>query len=109
MVKLGGWLPLPSRHSPAIAMKGAPARVKRCFALGYFLPVNSKKAEAGTRQRLLLSKRRPSDRKLKAGPPRGFDDGKPKRLCASSIRFPASRITDSKPRFFISSAFTRTN
>src|SRR5882762_3143560 len=93
MVKLGGWLPLPSRHSPAIAMNGAPARVKRCFALGYFLPVNSKNAEAGTRQRLLLSKRRPSERKLKTGPPRGFDGGKPKRIGASSMPFPAERIT----------------
>jgi hypothetical protein len=77
MVTDGGWLPFPSRHSAAIAMNGEPVNVKRCFAFGYFLPVNSKKAEAGTRQRSLLSKRRPSERKLKAGPPRGLVGGEP--------------------------------
>ena len=30
-----------------MARKGAPLSVNLCFALGYFLPVNSKKADAG--------------------------------------------------------------
>ena len=61
-----------------MAMNGAPLSVNRCFAFGYFEPVNSKKADAGTRQRRLLSNRRPSDRKLKTGPPFGLAGGKPK-------------------------------
>jgi hypothetical protein len=32
---------------------GDPFKTNRCFAFGYFLPVNSKNAEAGMRQRLL--------------------------------------------------------
>ena len=35
MVNDGGWLPSPSRHSPAIAMNGASASEKRWLALGY--------------------------------------------------------------------------
>jgi hypothetical protein len=60
-------VPCASLHSPAIAVIGDPFRANRCFAFGNFLPVNSKKAEAGMRQRLLLAKCRPSDRKLKTG------------------------------------------
>jgi hypothetical protein len=37
---------------PAIAVIGEPFSAKRCLAFGYFLPVNSKKADAGTGQRL---------------------------------------------------------
>jgi len=37
-------VPSPWRHIPAIAMNGAPFGAKRCFAFGYFLPVNSKNA-----------------------------------------------------------------
>lgn len=70
MAKLGGWLPWPPRQSPAIAVIGESFSAKRYFAFGYFLPTNSKKALAGTMQRLLLAKLRPSDRKLKIGPPR---------------------------------------
>lgn len=33
-------MPLPSCHNPAIAMKGAPVRVKRCLVFGYFFPVS---------------------------------------------------------------------
>jgi len=51
----------PSRHKAAIAIQLEPASVNRCFAFGYFVPVNSKKAEAGARHRLFLSKCRPSD------------------------------------------------
>jgi hypothetical protein len=73
------------------------------------LPVNSKKAEAGTRQRLLLSKRRPSERKLKTGPLREFDGGKPKRICASSMPFPAARITGARSLILTSSACGRSS
>lgn len=41
----------------------------RCFAFGYFFPVNSKKALAGIRQRWLSPKCLPSERKLKTEPP----------------------------------------
>ena len=38
-----GWFtPFASRKIPAIARNGAPLSVKRCFAFGYFLPVDSK-------------------------------------------------------------------
>ena len=46
--------------------------------------MNSKKAVAGIRQRLLLSNRRPSDLKLNTGPPRGPEGGKPKVIGTSS-------------------------
>jgi hypothetical protein len=39
------------------------------------LAVNSKKADAGIRQRLLFAKLRPSDLKLKTGPPLGPEGG----------------------------------
>jgi hypothetical protein len=55
-----GWLPCGSLHRPAIAVIGDPLRANRCLAFGYFLPVNSKKADAGMRQRLLLAKCRPT-------------------------------------------------
>ena len=75
-MNVGGWLPCASLHRPAIAVIGDPPRANRCFAFGYFLPVNSKKADAGMRQRLLLAKCRPSDRKLKTGTPPGRAGGK---------------------------------
>ena len=52
-MNVGGLLPAASRQSPAMARKGAPFKVKRCFAFGYFVPVNSKNADAGTRQRCI--------------------------------------------------------
>jgi hypothetical protein len=58
-VNEGGWLPFFGFQIAAIAVIGEPFSAKRCLALGYFLPVNSKKADAGTRQRLLLAKCRP--------------------------------------------------
>jgi len=64
-----------------------------CIAFGYFLPVNSKNADAGMRQRLLLAKCRPSERKLKTGAPRGFGGGNPNRIGASSTALPLARIT----------------
>src|SRR5436305_9865860 len=101
MVKAGA--PLASRQIPAIASNGAPRRVKRCLALGYFLPVNSKNADAGIRQRLLLSKRRPSDLKLNTGPPRP-DGGKLNFIGASSTTLPAARITGAMSLILTSSA-----
>jgi len=48
---------------PAIAVIGAPFSAKRCLAFGYFFPVKCKEGGGGMRQRLLLPKCRPSDRK----------------------------------------------
>jgi hypothetical protein len=50
---------------PAIAVIVEPFSAKRCFAFGYLLPVNSKKADAGMRQRLLFAKWRPSELRLR--------------------------------------------
>src|ERR1041385_557704 len=102
MVKAGA-APLPSRQIPAIARNGAPRKVKRCLALGYFLPVNSKNADAGIRQRLLLAKRRPSDLKFNTGPPRP-DGGKPNLIGPSSPTLPAARITGAMSLIRTSSA-----
>jgi hypothetical protein len=49
IVNNGWFAPFASRKIPAIAMNGAPLSVKRRFHLGYFLPVNSNKADAGIR------------------------------------------------------------
>lgn len=83
--KLGGFLPAASRQSLAIAMNGAPLSVKRCFAFGYFVPVDS---IAGTRQPLLLPNCRRSERKKPArllGP----SGGNLKVMAASSTASPA--------------------
>ena len=34
-------MPCPSLQMPAIAVIGEPLNAKRCFAFGYFLPVNA--------------------------------------------------------------------
>jgi hypothetical protein len=52
--------------------------------LGDLVPVNSKKCDAGTRQRP-TGKRLPSDRKLTTGAPLGFAGGKPQRNTANSF------------------------
>src|ERR1700756_3857893 len=52
--------------------------------LGDFVPVNSKKCDAGTRQRP-TGKRRPSDRKLMTGAPLGGAGGKPHRNSVNSL------------------------
>jgi hypothetical protein len=68
--------------------------VKRCFAFGYLVPVNSKNADAGIKQRLLWPKCRPSERKLKTGPP-SPEGGNPNFMGTSSTTFgPAERITE---------------
>ncbi|SDA97787.1 hypothetical protein SAMN02927914_05976 [Mesorhizobium qingshengii] len=93
IVKAGGLLPTASRQRPAMAMNGEPLSVKRCFALGYLVPVNSKNPDAGTRQRLLFPNCRPSERKLNTGPLFGPLGGNPNVIDASSIVSSAARIT----------------
>ena len=106
IVKAGPAVPFPSLQSPAIARNGAPLSVNRCFAFGYFLPVNSKNAEAGIKHRLLSAKRRPSDLKLNTGPPRP-EGGKLKFICTSSTTLPAARITGPLSLILMSSAIGR--
>jgi hypothetical protein len=76
-------------------------------SLGYFLPVNSKKAEAGTKQRLLSAK--PSDRQLKTGTPPGRPGGKLKVMGTSSISLPAARMTGPVSLILMSSACGRSS
>ena len=59
------------------------------FDFGEVLPVNSKKCDAGTRQRP-TGKRLPSERKLMIGGPLGFAGGKPQRKIENSNE-PSSR------------------
>src|SRR5689334_11133812 len=66
------------RHSPAKQNHSSPALVNFHFDFGDLLPVNSKKCDAGTKQRP-LGKRRFSDRKLMIGAPFGRAGGKPQR------------------------------
>src|SRR6266403_1799662 len=61
--------PAPSgigRHRPAKQNQSSPAFVNFHFDFGDFVPVNSKKCDAGTRQRP-TGNRRPSKRKLMTG------------------------------------------
>src|SRR5438477_7286606 len=58
------------RHSPAKQNQSSPAFVNFHFVFGDFVPVNSKKCDAGTRQRP-TGNRRPSERKLMTGGPLG--------------------------------------
>jgi hypothetical protein len=109
LVNVGGWLPCASLQSPAIAVIGDPFKANRCLALGYFLPVNSKNAEAGMRHRLLLAKCRPSERKLKTGAPPGRPGGKLKVMGTSSTSSPAARITGPVSLILMSSACGRSS
>jgi hypothetical protein len=77
--------PAPSgigRYRPAKKNQSSPALVNFHFDFGDLLPVNSKKCDAGIRQRP-FGKRRPSERKLMTGAPFGRADGKPHRSCTS--------------------------
>jgi hypothetical protein len=65
-------------------------------SLGYFLPVNSKKAEAGTKQRLLST-------------PPGRPGGKLKVMGTSSISLPAARMTGPVSLILMSSACGRSS
>jgi hypothetical protein len=69
-----------------LAISGAG--VGKLFDFGDFVPVNSKKCEAGMGHRP-FGKRRPSERKLMTGAPFGRAGGKPQRGCTSST--PSSR------------------
>ena len=82
-VKLSGTSPCAGRHNPAKQNQSFPALVNRHFDFGDFVPVNSKKCEAGTRHRP-LEKRRPSDLKLITGGAFARSGRKPHRSCASS-------------------------
>ena len=82
-VKLPGTSPCAGRHNPAKQNQSSPALVNRHFDFGDFVPVNSKKCEAGTRH-LPLQKRRPSDLKLITGGAFARPGRKPHRSCASS-------------------------
>ena len=63
------------------------------FRLWVLLARELEKADAGNRQRLLFAKLRPSDLKLKTGPPLGPEGGKLKFIETSSTRLPDARIT----------------
>ena len=97
------------RQMPAIAKNEASLSEKRCFAFGYFFPVNSKKSDAGIRHRFDFSKLRPSLRKLNTGPPRGPDGGKLKFIGTSSMPLPAARITGPRSFILMSSATGRSS
>src|SRR4051812_31021362 len=83
--------PAPSgigRHRPAKQNQSSPGFVNFHFDFGDFVPVNSKKCDAGIRQRP-FGKRRPSERKLIPGAPFGRAGGTPQRNWTSST--PCSR------------------
>src|SRR5438067_7415647 len=72
------------RHSPAKQNQSSPIFVNFHLVFGDFVPVNSKKCDAGIRHRP-TGKRRPSERKLITGAPLGRAGGKPHRTSAKSI------------------------
>src|SRR3982074_1721913 len=78
------------RHRPAKQNQSTPAFVNFHFCFGDLVPVNSKKCDAGTRQRP-TGKRPPSDRKLMTGAPLGRDGGKPHRSSVNSFVPSSSR------------------
>src|SRR5690349_14757927 len=75
-------------HKPAKQNQSSPDLVNFHFDFGDFVPVNSKKCDAGIRQRP-FGKRRPSERKLMTGAPFGGAGENSQRSCASST--PSSR------------------
>jgi hypothetical protein len=74
---------------PAKQNQSSPALVNFHFVFGDFVPVNSKKCDAGTRQRP-TGNHRPSERKLMTGGPLGRAGGKPHRSSENSF-VPSSR------------------
>jgi hypothetical protein len=66
------------RHKPAKQNQSSPVLVNFHFDFGGLAPVNSKKCDAGIRQRP-FGNRRPSERKLITGAPLGRAGGKPQR------------------------------
>src|SRR5437764_15346766 len=77
------------RHRPAKQNQSSSTFVNFHFAFGDFVPVNSKKCDAGTRQRP-TGNRRPSERKLMTGGFFGRAGGKPHRSSENSF-VPSSR------------------
>ena len=67
MIVAAAWWPS-AEASPAKQNQSSPVLVNRHLLFGDFVPVNSKKKDAGMRHRP-LPKRRPSERKLITGPP----------------------------------------
>src|ERR1700722_4775343 len=91
--------PAPSgigRQSPAKQNHSSPALVNFHFDFGDLVPVNSKKCDAGTRQRP-FGNRLPSERKLMTGAPLGRAGGKPQRSCVNSVD--PSSSAQSRPRY----------
>src|SRR5215831_3446191 len=87
--------PAPSgigRHRPAKQNQSSPTFVNFHLDFGDLLPVNSKKCDAGIRQRP-FGNRRPSERKLMTGGPFGRAGGKPQRNCTISAPAPRRRKT----------------
>src|SRR5205807_7585465 len=80
------------RHRPAIQNHSSSFLENFHLLFGDLVPVNSKKCDAGTRQRP-AGNRRPSERKLMIGGPLGFGGGKPHRSCTSSTPPSRRRIT----------------
>src|SRR5712671_1695661 len=78
------------RHRPAKQNQSSLAFVNFHFVFGDFVPVNSKKCDAGTRHRP-TENRRPSERKLITGAPLGRAGGKPHRNSKNSFVPSASR------------------
>ena len=85
--------PVPSgvgRQRPAKQNHASPTLVNFHFDFVVFLPVNSKKWDAGAKQRP-TGKRRPSDLKLITGGPLGLAGGNPQRNTANSFLPSSSR------------------
>ena len=80
------------RQRPAKQNQSSPALVNFHFVFGDLVPVNSKKCDAGIRQRP-FGKRRPSERKLMTGGPFGLAGGKPQRSCTNSSPSSGRRMT----------------
>src|SRR5437763_17014610 len=81
------------RHNPAKQNQSSPILVNFHFIFGDFAPVNSKKCDAGIRQRP-TGNRRPSERKLMMGAPLGRAGGNPHRNSANSlVPSPSHRTT----------------
>src|SRR5437763_15831275 len=80
------------RHSPAKQNQSSPDFVNFHLAFGDLVPVNSKKCDAGMRQRP-IGNCRPSERKLIMGAPFGRAGGKPHRNSENSFAPSWSRRT----------------
>src|SRR5581483_5945739 len=93
MAKQGGAASEGCFQIAAIAIIGAFFKLKRCLVFGEVVPVNSKNAVAGIRQRFDSLNLRPALRQLNTGPLFGRAGGKPKRISVSATLLPAARMT----------------